>query len=119
MKSMKIHDGCPCKVHEICPQSVPMGLLNQDWAKINHDQTLERLDERGGMTVTEILANIYKRSWHDLPTEKAVVTLFHIMTGYKAAIANMKREWPKDICDECKTPNFCKANIDRPCVVNL
>lgn len=22
-----------------------------------------------------------------------------------------------DICTECKTPNFCKSNIDKPCVV--
>lgn len=23
------------------------------------------------------------------------------------------------ICTECKTPNFCKSNIDRPCEINI
>lgn len=38
--------------------SVPMALLNEVFSKVFHGQTLQRLNERGGMGVTEILANI-------------------------------------------------------------
>lgn len=38
-----------------------MALLNEEWAKRNHDQSLGRLNERGGMGVMEILDNIHRR----------------------------------------------------------
>ncbi len=40
------------------PLEVPNELLNEDWAITNHGQTLARLDERGGMDITEIWLNI-------------------------------------------------------------
>lgn len=37
---------------------IPWRLLNDETAKRNHDQTLEHLASRGGMSVDEIIANI-------------------------------------------------------------
>jgi hypothetical protein len=43
-----------------CPQYVPMSMLNELWASRIHGQTLDRLNERGGMGVSELLCNIDK-----------------------------------------------------------
>jgi len=43
------------------PNYVPFDLLSEEWAKINHSQTLTRLNERGGLGVIEILNNIDKK----------------------------------------------------------
>jgi len=43
------------------PKSIPMDLLNEEQAQINHGQSLDRLNQRGGMGILEILDNIYKR----------------------------------------------------------
>ncbi len=32
-------------------------------------------------------------------------------------IGYMGCDFHKKVCSECKTPNFCKSNIDRPCVI--
>lgn len=43
---------------ENVPDWVPWEMLNEAQAKSNHSQTLNRLNERGGMCVGEILCNI-------------------------------------------------------------
>lgn len=49
-----------------CPTSVDNSLLNEEMAKMNHGQTLERLNERGGMGIREMVANIkHERIGHD------------------------------------------------------
>lgn len=40
---------------------INMDVLNEEWAKRNHGQTLERLNERGGLSVEEIMAIIERR----------------------------------------------------------
>ena len=52
-----------------CPQSVPDGLLNEEWAQKIHGQTLARLNERGGMGINEIMANIKKLPYHEIKGE--------------------------------------------------
>lgn len=42
------------------PEFVPDGMLTEEWAQNNHGQSLKILNERGGMSVPEILANIKK-----------------------------------------------------------
>lgn len=46
-----------------CPKQFPMHLLNEDQAQINHGQTLQRLKERGGLSVREILAIVNRKRW--------------------------------------------------------
>ena len=56
---MKMHSTClRDKTLTNVPKEVPDSLLNEEQAQINHGQTLHRLNERGGLGVTEILANI-------------------------------------------------------------
>lgn len=40
------------------PYDVPFDLLDERMAQYNHSQTLDRLNERGGLGVLEILNNI-------------------------------------------------------------
>lgn len=42
-------------------KAVPFAMLNADRAIWNHSQTLERLAERGGLSIGEILDNIHDR----------------------------------------------------------
>jgi 8-oxo-dGTP diphosphatase len=46
-----------------CPRQIPMSLLNEERAQRNHGQTLQRLKERGGLGVLEILSIIQDKSW--------------------------------------------------------
>lgn len=43
------------------PTKVPIALMSNEWALKNHSQDLARLNQRGGMGVTEILDNIHRR----------------------------------------------------------
>lgn len=52
------------------PENVPTEWLNEEWAQRIHGQSLARLDERGGMSICEILANIERHNWH--PVANAV-----------------------------------------------
>jgi hypothetical protein len=80
---MQVHFQCICRKISGCPDSVPMGLLNEEWAQKGHDQTLERLNERGGLSVFEILAIIQRRKYQSMEPEKALTILIHILTGYE------------------------------------
>jgi hypothetical protein len=46
-----------------CPQQVPMSLLNERRAKMNHSQTLLKLKQRGGLSVKEMLSVITDKSY--------------------------------------------------------
>lgn len=62
MKMMKVHSASGRdKNLKNVPDFVPMGLLNEEQAQHNHSQSLDRLNERGGLGVLEILDNIHKR----------------------------------------------------------
>lgn len=49
-----------------CPRFVKLTALNEDWAKKIHDQTLERLAERGGLSPIELMVNIQKLPFQDI-----------------------------------------------------
>jgi hypothetical protein len=55
-----------------CPEFIRWDALNEGWAYQNHDQTLQRLAQRGGLDPTEIVANIEKRQWHNMRLADAV-----------------------------------------------
>lgn len=48
------------------PSHVPYALLSEDQAEKNHGQTLDRLNERGGLSAGEALANIYRQRLHPM-----------------------------------------------------
>lgn len=73
--------GCYCKTHQFkvmdaptgCPQLVPWWLLApfEPQALKNHDQTLELLNERGGLAPCEMLAVIEGRRWRKMDDAEA------------------------------------------------
>lgn len=50
-----------------CPTTVPDSMFNEAWARRIHDQTLARLNERGGLSVKEMLMNIESKQWDYKP----------------------------------------------------
>lgn len=48
------------------PTEYPTELLNEDWADKIHGQTLERLNERGGLCPEEIYTNIHRLPFKEL-----------------------------------------------------
>lgn len=48
-------------------------------AELNHGQTLERLMERGGLSVSEMLAVLEDRPWHPIDDVKAIDRITEIV----------------------------------------
>jgi hypothetical protein len=60
-----------------CPTSVPWDLVapHERQAQRNHDQTLERLAERGGLSPCELVAVLEDRMWIRMDLAEAIGTL--------------------------------------------
>ena len=54
------------------PDKVLMPMECQEQAKQNHQQTLERLKERGGLDLTEIVAVMESRPWRQMTVVELV-----------------------------------------------
>lgn len=80
-----VHSGDRSAKHlKNVPNSIPWGLLNEHFADINHKQSLNRLNERGGMGIVEILNNIdKKRLEFRHATQEDVDRLNLIVIAYK------------------------------------
>ena len=66
-----------------CPLDVPDGMLTEEWAQRNHSQSLSRLNDRGGLGVAEILANINKQKRFDgKDTQEKVNELNRLIEQY-------------------------------------
>lgn len=57
-----------------CPRTVPLALVqpHEHQALRNHDQTLARLAERGGLGPAELVAVLGDRRWHQMSVEDEV-----------------------------------------------
>lgn len=51
---------------------IPFDLLNEEWAGRNHGQTLDRLNERGGLGLDEALSIIERRKWRFIDEDTAI-----------------------------------------------
>jgi len=67
-----------------CPSCVPWHLLNEDQAQKNHYQTLERLNQRGGLSPCEALAVIERRPWRAMNYAEACAKLMALVADGKA-----------------------------------
>ena len=81
-----------------CPKQIPFAILNEEWAEINHSQTLKKLNECGGMSPVEIVANIEHISFfdleHDLYDEVYYIAkLKKYLQFYLDIENNLKRIW--------------------------
>jgi hypothetical protein len=56
-------------------------------ALANHDQTLERLAERGGLDPGEMVAVVEERPWSTITQEGAIARLNELLTAWNAARA--------------------------------
>lgn len=70
-----------------CPARVPWGFVapHERQAKYNHDQTLTRLAERGGLSPAKLLCVVTGKHWSEMPEqrpdEKAVPELLRLLTS--------------------------------------
>jgi hypothetical protein len=55
-----------CHKHKGCPAEFPDELLDEQWAQRIHGQTLKRLNERGGLSPSEIICNVEKLTFNVL-----------------------------------------------------
>lgn len=79
-----------------CPKTLPWGLVwpHDAQARINHGhwQGFERLNERGGLVPSELVAVLMDREWKSMPLAEAVVALKAILAEYLAADKEWKDE---------------------------
>ena len=61
------------------PLSIPDRILNENQARINHGQSLERLNARGGLGACEAVAIAENRRWHRMEPQKAIDKLNEIV----------------------------------------
>lgn len=83
-KMMKVH--CPeslFKDYPNCPKKIPMDLLNEEQAKKNHNQSLDRLNGRGGLHPIEIVAIMKKVSYNGVESLTVGQAIQFINTAIK------------------------------------
>jgi hypothetical protein len=63
---------------------IPWSLIapHEAQAKSNHGQSLERLDERGGLTADEAVAVLEDRPWHRMPRAESNARLLELMAEH-------------------------------------
>ena len=66
-----------------CPRSVPWSLLapHEEQALRNHDQTLQRLAERGGLCPKEMVAVLTDRPWRDVRALSLEESVRHLLAA--------------------------------------
>lgn len=70
-----LRSGLAVAAAEACPRSVPWDLVEAHAARAreNHDQSLERLAERGGLSPAELYAVVHDLNWFDVPAEGVIL----------------------------------------------
>lgn len=56
-------------------KSVPFSLLNEEWAQRNHQQSLQKLADRGGISPEEAIAIMDKRRYKPMPDDAVLIIL--------------------------------------------
>jgi hypothetical protein len=66
-----------------CPSSIPWGaiLAHEQQALRNHDQTIECLNQRGGLAPCEAVAVLENRRWKEMPDRNEAVRRLLELTG--------------------------------------
>lgn len=54
------------KIYKDLPDAIPNDILNKEWADKIHGQSLERLNERGGLSVIELIMNLKRLTMSDM-----------------------------------------------------
>lgn len=74
-----------CKRPDRCPKSIPWELIepHEQQALKNHDQTLDRLAQRGGLSPQEMIAVLSDKHWREtweIIDDLAIDLLLRFMT---------------------------------------
>ncbi len=80
--------------------AVRIGDLNEQQAQTNHGQTLQRLAERGGLSLCEALALIEKRRWRRMEFGDALNQLIDRLSGPLDEVAALRAEVEE--CDQLR-----------------
>lgn len=75
-------------------EKIPFSMLNEEWAKRNHQQTLNRLAERGGLSPSEAIAIMDKRKWLAMP-DKAALDILSKRLNAKLGELRIEIDCPK------------------------
>ena len=60
------------RVFDGLPEKVPFSILDEEWAQKIHRQSLDRLNERGGLCPAEIYWNIHKIDSGSYPSDSVI-----------------------------------------------
>lgn len=68
-----------------CPGSIPWAMLapHERQALRNHDQTLKRLAERGGLSTCEAMAVLEDRRWQKMDVKESISKLLDLVKEWK------------------------------------
>lgn len=75
------------------PKEVPMQIFNEEWAQRNHGQSLDYLNERGGLSPNEMLAIIEKRPWKKINEVEAMLKIINNYVLRPIEIRKNEREF--------------------------
>ena len=72
----------------LMPEGLPWDIIepHEHQALRNHGQSLERLNERGGLEVSEAVAILEDRQWHAMPEAKAFARLAELVAAATARL---------------------------------
>lgn len=67
------------------PRSIPWHMVkpHEKQAIANHSQTLERLEQRGGLTMSELIAVLEDREWAPIDDGAAIAKLAELESAYE------------------------------------
>jgi hypothetical protein len=82
-----LRSGLAAAAAESCPRSVAWEVVEPHAARAreNHQQSLERLAERGGLSPAELYAVVHDINWYDVPAEGAILAWLDTVADRKAA----------------------------------
>lgn len=68
-----------------CPLSIPWAMIapHERQALRNHDQTLQRLAERGGLSTCEMVAVLEDRRWKKMDVQESIDQLLGLVKEWK------------------------------------
>lgn len=72
-------------MHSYCLSEIPYGMIALHGAQAyrNHSQSIDRLNERGGLSPCEAVAVLEDREWKKMPTGDADLRLILLVEEYE------------------------------------
>lgn len=88
-----LFDGKAAKAFPNCPKTVPWRMLlsHERQAIHNHDQTLKRLAERGGLHPSEMMAVLEDRPWERMEVKDSVEQLIKFVEEWEVSSLHLPK----------------------------